>query len=113
MPSASTHLLRRSPGFRLAVIGLLMLACFGLLIGKLWYVQVARGAEYTARIRGTSQVNVRLPAVRGEILDRNGVPLAVNRSSAVVEFYLPDIVRQYRETRGELPRYNYRTRSAE
>jgi penicillin-binding protein 2 len=108
-PSASSGLLRRSPGFRLAVIGLLMLACFGLLIGKLWYVQVARGAEYTARIRGNSQVNVRLPAVRGEILDRNGVPLAVNRSSAVVEFYLPDLVRQYRETHGELPRYSYRT----
>ncbi|MGA0849001.1 MAG: penicillin-binding protein 2 [Chthoniobacterales bacterium] len=109
MRSASTSLLRRSPEFRLAVIGLLMLACFGLLVGKLWYVQVARGAEYTARIRGTSQVNVRLPAVRGEILDRHGVPLAVNRSSAVVEFYLPDLVRQYRDTRGEIPRHTYRT----
>lgn len=109
MPPSATRLLRRSPEFRFAVIGLLMLACFALLVGKLWYVQVARGAEYTARIRGTSQVNVRLPAVRGEILDRHGVPLAVNRSSAVVEFYLPDIVRQYRETRGELPRHNYRT----
>ncbi len=107
--SASTQPLRRSPEFRLAVIGLIMLACFGLLAGQLWYVQVARGAEYTARIRGNSQVNVRLPAVRGEILDRHGVPLAVNRSSAVVEFYLPDLVRQYRETHGELPRHSYRT----
>jgi len=63
--TAPTHPLRRLPEFRLAVIGLLMLACFGLLAAQLWYVQVARGAEYTARIRGNSQVNVRLPAVRG------------------------------------------------
>ena len=102
-------LYRRTPEFRIAVIGSVMLACILLLIGRLWYVQVARGDEYTARIRSNSQVNVRLPAVRGEILDRNGIPLAENRSSVAVEFYLPDIVRAYRETHGEIPRRSYQT----
>ena len=74
-----------------------MLAGLLLLTGRLWYVQVARGDEYTSRIRSNSQVNVRLPSVRGEILDRNGLPLAENRSSVAVELYLPDIVRAYRE----------------
>ena len=104
-----TRLLRRSHQFRLTVIGLIMVTLFGLLVSRLWYVQVARGAEYTARIRGNSQVNVRLPAVRGEILDRAGRPLAENRASTVVEFYLPDLVRAYRERHGTVPRYSYRT----
>jgi len=86
-----------------------MLAGILLLTVRLWYVQVARGDEYTSRIRSNSQVNVRLPSVRGEILDRNGVPLAENRSSVAVEFYLPDIVRAYREKHGEVPRRTYQT----
>ena len=86
-----------------------MLAGILLLTGRLWYVQVARGDEYTSRIRSNSQVNVRLPSVRGEILDRNGIPLAENRSSVAVEFYLPDIVRAYREKHGNVPRRTYQT----
>ena len=87
-----------------------MLAGLLLLTGRLWYVQVARGDEYTSRIRSNSQVNVRLPSVRGEILDRNGLPLAENRSSVAVELYLPDIVRAYREKHGgEVPRRSYQT----
>ncbi len=102
-------MLRRSPEFRITVLGSIMLAGILLLSGRLWYVQVARGGEYTARIRNNSQVNVRLPAVRGDILDRNGVPLAENRSSVAVEFYLPDIVRAYREQHGQVPQRPYRT----
>lgn len=102
-------MISRSNEFRLGVLALLMLACFALLIGRLWYVQVARGAEYTARIRNNSQVTVRLPAVRGEILDRNGIPLAQNRASNAVEFYLPDMVRDYRTRFGTVPKHTYRT----
>lgn len=102
-------MISRSNEFRLGVLALLMLACFALLLGRLWYVQVARGAEYTARIRNNSQVTVRLPAVRGEILDRNGIPLAQNRASSAVEFYLPDMVRDYRTRFGTVPKHTYRT----
>ena len=70
------QLARRSNEFRAAMLAGIMLACFVLLVGKLWHVQIARGNDYTSRLRTTSQVNVRLPAVRGEILDRNGIPLA-------------------------------------
>jgi penicillin-binding protein 2 len=102
-------MLRRTPEFRIIVLGSIMLAGILLLTGRLWYVQVARGNQYTARIRSNSQVNVRLPAVRGEIIDRNGIPLAENRSSVAVEFCLPDIVRAYREQHGKLPQRNYQT----
>ena len=102
-------MIRRSNEFRIAVLASVALAAFLLLIGKLWYVQVARGEQYTARVRNNSQVNVRLPAVRGEILDRNGVPLARNRASLAVEFYLPEMVRDYRLRFGEVPQRSYQT----
>ena len=102
-------MIRRSNEFRVGVLASVMLAGFLLLVGKLWYVQVARGEEYTARIRNSSQVNVRLPAVRGEIIDRNGIPLARNRASLAVEFYLPEMVRDYRARYGEVPMRTYRT----
>ena len=100
---------RRSHEFRVAVLAGIVLAAFLLLAGKLWYVQVARGEQYTARIRNSSQVNVRLPAVRGEIMDRNGVPLARNRASLAVEFYLPEMVRDYRARNDKVPMRTYRT----
>ena len=100
-------MIRRSHEFRIAVIAVIAASAFALLAGKLWYVQVARGADYTARIRSNSQVSVRLPAVRGEITDRAGVPLAQNRASNAVEFYLPDIVRAYRQTHGTVPQHSY------
>ncbi|MBJ7259398.1 MAG: penicillin-binding protein 2, partial [Chthoniobacterales bacterium] len=102
-------MIRRTHEFRVAVLGGMALAVFLLLLGRLWYVQVARGSEYTSRIRNSSQVNVRLPAVRGEILDRHGKPMVQNRASNAVEFYLPDMVRDYRTRFGKVPMYNYRT----
>jgi penicillin-binding protein 2 len=102
-------MIQRSDKFRIAVLASIVLAAMLLLTGKLWYVQVARGEEYTARIRNSSQVSVRLPAVRGEILDRHGIPLARNRASLAVEFYLPEMVRDYRTRYGKVPMRNYRT----
>jgi penicillin-binding protein 2 len=77
---------------------------------RLWQVQVLRGHEYTARVNTGSQVSVRLPAVRGEILDRNGIKLVENRASFEVDFYLPDMVRAYRESKGSVPMTTYRGR---
>ena len=49
-----------------------MLLGMGALGLRLWWIQVAHGAEWTAQIRGSSQATVRIPSVRGEIKDRNG-----------------------------------------
>lgn len=95
---------------RILVLGLIMLVALSGLVFRLWYVQIARGAEYTARIGNRSQVSVRIPAVRGEILDRNGIKLVENRASFEVDFYLPDMVRAYRESKGAVPMTTYRGR---
>lgn len=102
------HMKRGSLNPRILFLALLVLIAFGCLGARLWYVQIARGAEYTAKIRSGSQVTVRIPAVRGEIMDRNGIPLVQNRASFDVDFYLPDMVRAYRESRGALPLTTYR-----
>ncbi len=95
---------------RIFFLGLLMLAALGGITLRLWYVQIERGAEYTARIGNRSHVSVRIPAVRGEILDRNGIKLVENRASFEVDFYLPDMVHAYRNSKGEIPMTSYRGR---
>jgi penicillin-binding protein 2 len=100
--------LRLSPRLRLQFLGLLMLVGIGALGLKLWWIQVAHGAEWTAQIRGSSQATVRIPSVRGEIKDRNGLTLVQNRASYEVDFYLPEMVKGYRERLGQPPLTEYR-----
>jgi penicillin-binding protein 2 len=51
---------------------------------------------------------VRIPSVRGEIKDRNGLALVQNRASYEVDFYLPEMVKGYRERFGSPPLTEYR-----
>jgi penicillin-binding protein 2 len=99
---------RLSPRLRIQIVGLLMLLGLGSLIFKLWWVQVAHGAEWTSQIRGSSQATVRIPSVRGEIKDRNGLTLVQNRASYEVDFYLPEMVKGYRERFGSPPLAEHR-----
>src|ERR1041385_8353859 len=93
---------------RIQFLGLLMLLGLGTVGLKLWWIQVAHGAEWTSHLRGSSQATVRIPSVRGEIKDRNGITLVQNRASYEVDFYLPEMVRGYRERFGSPPQTEYR-----
>jgi len=89
--------------FRILFLAILML---GALVGmciRLWFVQVRMNGYYRSRIQGRSEVTVRIPAVRGEIRDRNGVALVTNRPSYQVDFYLPELVMGYKKQYGEPP----------
>src|SRR5205085_2457739 len=99
---------RLSPRLRIQVLGVLMLLGMGVLGFRLWWVQVAHGAEWTAQIRGSSQATVRIPSVRGEIKDRNGLTLVQNRASYEVDFYLPEMVKGFRERFGPPPLAEHR-----
>lgn len=91
---------------RIQLIGLFFLTAVCAVLGKLWWVQVAQGKMYADKIKGNSQVTVRIPSVRGEIRDRNGIPLVTNRASYEVDFYLQDMVNGYKQAFGakNLPR---------
>jgi len=99
---------RLNPRLRIQFLGLCMLLGCAALGMRLWWVQVARGADWTARIRGSSEATVRIPSVRGEIKDRNGLTLVGNRASYEVDFYLPEMVKGYRERFGQPPQTEYR-----
>ena len=99
---------RLSPTLRIQVLGLFILLAMGSIVTRLWWVQVARGAEWTAKVRGSSAVTVRIPSIRGEIRDRNGVALVQNRASYEVDFYLPEMVKGYRQKVGQPPITEYR-----
>ena len=102
---------RRSKGpnseLRLYFTAGVMMLGLGVIVTRLWWMQVAHGERWTRRIASRSEVTVRIPAVRGEIRDRNGVTLVGNRASYEVDFYLPDMVRGYRQQFGKPPMATY------
>ncbi len=98
----------KRPLLRIQVLAFFMLLGMGALTLRLWWVQVARGADWTAKIRGSSEVTVRIPSVRGEIKDRNGVTLVQNRASYEVDFYLPEMVKGYKQRVGAPPLTEFR-----
>jgi penicillin-binding protein 2 len=100
---------RVSPRLRVQFLGLCILVGLTALSLRLWWVQVARGSEYTKMIRGSSEATVRIPSVRGEIRDCKGVTLVQNRASYAVDFYLPEMVKGYRERVGPPPMTEYRS----
>src|SRR5213592_3616217 len=93
---------------RIQFLALLMLMGMGTLGLRLWWIQVAHGAEWTAQLRGSSQATVRIPSVRGEVKDRNGLTLVQNRASYEVDFHLPEMMKGYRERVGPPPVTEYR-----
>lgn len=93
---ARRRIRRPSAEMRLYFVAFLMLGGISALAGKLWWEQVARGPMWSKKIASRSEVTVRIPSVRGEIRDRNGITLVGNRASYEVDFYLPDMVRGYK-----------------
>ena len=66
-------------GRRLKWLVLAFLIAFGFLIGRLWQLQVVRGDSYYQRTVSNVVHKRFLPSIRGDIVDKNGVPLATNR----------------------------------
>ncbi|MGW0764244.1 penicillin-binding protein 2 [Streptomyces sp. NPDC002676] len=79
---------------RLVVIQILVLSLLGTLGGRLWYLQIREGAEYQKEASGNHVQQVVQPAVRGDILDARGVPLADNETRLVVSASRTDLLKQ-------------------
>ncbi|WP_328487194.1 penicillin-binding protein 2 [Streptomyces zaomyceticus] len=69
---------------RLVVIQILVFSLLLTLGGRLWYLQIRNGKEYTDEAKNNHVQQVVRPAVRGSILDARGVPLADNETRLVV-----------------------------
>ena len=95
----------RVQGWRLGVLALLVFAAIGMLLSRLWNVQVVNSDSARARSEEQTTVRARIAPARGAICDRNGVMLAENRPSFDIDFYLGDLRRAYAEShKGNVPR---------
>ena len=76
-----------SPGLalRIAVLGGIALVMFAIVFLRLWYLQVLSGDHYLAQANNNRVREIKTPAPRGEIVDRNGHTLVDNRNAQVVE----------------------------
>jgi penicillin-binding protein 2 len=83
--------------FRLYLFTLVILLGFGALAQRLWNLSVERNSEFIHKVPGTTVVRARIPGTRGEIRDRNGVPMVINRSSFEVRVNLRTLVDEYKK----------------
>jgi penicillin-binding protein 2 len=80
---------------RLVVLQVLVLSLLVTLGGRLWHVQVVAGEQYQRAAAENRIREVVTPAVRGQILDDRGRPLARNRTALVVSVSRTELLRQH------------------
>src|ERR1035441_9516326 len=80
---------------QLRLVALAVLGGLGVLLGGLWWVQVVSARDYQANLETQSFRTVRIPAVRGKILDRNGLAVAENRPTYNVSLYLDELRKSF------------------
>ena len=76
---------------RIAVLGGIALMLFAVVFFRLWYLQVLSGSQYVSQANDNQVREVRIPAPRGEIVDRNGTPIVTNRDATVVQIQPSDL----------------------
>jgi len=76
---------------RLKHLGLVALVVLVILAARLWHLQIMRGETYEALSQGNRVRVIPVPAPRGKILDRNGVPLATSRMAFSVSIVPQDV----------------------
>lgn len=72
--------------------------------GRLWYLQIRNGQEYTNEAKNNHVQQVVQPAVRGSILDSRGIPLADNETRLVVSASRTELMKMKDDGKGVLTR---------
>src|SRR4030095_11427184 len=81
----------------LRVLTIGVLAGMGVLLAGLWFVQVISYRQHADNQKAQSFRTVRIPAIRGKILDRNRIALAENQPSYNVTLYLDELRDQFQK----------------
>jgi len=85
---------------RLLTAGVILGFC--VLLAGLWWVQIVSAQDYQQHLETQAFRTVRIPAVRGKILDRNGLTLAENAPDYSVSLYLDDLRDEFQKEYGRL-----------
>ncbi|NNE90607.1 MAG: penicillin-binding protein 2 [Verrucomicrobiales bacterium] len=76
---------------RLYILALLVLGMFAVLVLRLYRIQIIEHNDYVKRVPGERFESVRIPGIRGEIKDRNGITLAESVRNYELQFDLKTI----------------------
>src|ERR1039457_7220038 len=76
---------------QLRLVALVLVGGLFILVTGLWWVQFFSAREYQAHLDTQAYRTIRIPAVRGKILDREGRVLAENRPRYNLSLYLDDL----------------------
>ncbi len=85
--SPSTRMPPVSPqmALRVAILGGIALVMFGVIFFRLWYLQVLTGEQYVQEAAANSVRDLPIAAPRGQILDREGQPIAASTVTNAVQ----------------------------
>jgi penicillin-binding protein 2 len=88
---------------RVAILGGIALAAFGIIFFRLWFLQVLSAEDYVKAAQNNQLREIRVQAPRGDIVDREGRVLVENRVGLAVEI-TPDKLSSDRDERRALYR---------
>jgi penicillin-binding protein 2 len=86
---------------QLRLVAAVLAGGLSLLLAGLWWVQIVSAREYENHLETQSYRTVRLPAVRGKILDRHGQVLAENGPQYNLSLYLDDLRKPFDAAYGQ------------
>lgn len=89
---------------RLYLLALLVIAGFSLLVYRLYQIQVTEHEKWANKVPGSKFESVRIPGIRGEIKDRNGLTLVDSTPNYELRLDLREIVAAYLKTHENLPK---------
>jgi len=89
---------------RVAVLGGVAVALFGVLFFRLWNLQVLDGGKYLAEAKNNRTREFKVIAPRGDILDREGNIIVDNRTSLALQLNTSKLPEDQVEEREELER---------
>ena len=88
--------LTRGLALRVGILGALALVVFGVLLLRLWSLQVLSGATYLDAAQNNQLRTLRVEAPRGPILDRSGRVIVGNTPGTAVKLWVGDLPKRGR-----------------
>ncbi|MEO8426809.1 MAG: penicillin-binding protein 2 [Verrucomicrobiota bacterium] len=82
---------------KLRLVAIAILTGLTTLLVGLYFVQVISSKRYVKDLNNQSFRTVRVPSIRGQILDRNRLPLAGNRALFNINLYLEELREAFKE----------------
>src|SRR6266513_1121710 len=89
---------------RIAILGGITVAVFGVLFFRLWALEVLSGPQYLHAAVNNQLRSIPLEAPRGPVLDREGRTIVDNRAATAVQLWTADLPQKWAARLNELRR---------